>query len=109
MKRNTQQFTENFGQMGNIHCAGIEAVTCAIDGRAFVAITFLEDTKFATDAAGLTAASADLFMSSARSSIDIDSNAGDVTGAEVFPKGLTIYGRWSGFKLSEGRVLAYIG
>ena len=115
-----------FGQMGSIHAAGTEAITI-IGGddttsgfetpasntnritKVFVAITFLEDTKFDSGAEGLVPADGQNFPSSSGNSTDIDADGGDVVDGEVFPRGVTIYGRWTGFKLSEGRVIAYIG
>lgn len=112
-----------FGQMGSIHAAGTEAVTI-IGGddtngtpasnvnkitKVFVAITFLEDTKFDSGTDGLVAADAQNFPSSTGTSTDIDADGGDVVDGEVFPRGVTIYGRWTGFKLSEGRIIAYVG
>ena len=112
-----------FGQMGSIHAAGTEAVTL-IGGddtdatpagntnritKVFVAITFLEDTVFDSGTEGLVAADAQNFPSSTGQSTDIDADGGDVVDGEVFPRGVTIYGRWTGFKLSSGRIIAYVG
>ena len=113
-----------FGQMGSIHVAGTNAVTL-IGGddtdptpasnvnritKVFVAITFLEDTVFdSDDAAGLVPAEAQNFPSSFGTSTDIDADGGSVVDSETFPKGVTIYGRWTGFKLASGRVIAYVG
>ena len=113
-----------FGQMGSIHVAGTNAVTL-IGGddtdptpasnvnritKVFVAITFLEDTVFDSDnATGLTPAEAQNFPSSLGTSTDIDADGGSVVDSETFPKGVTIYGRWTGFKLASGRVIAYVG
>lgn len=112
-----------FGQMGSIHAAGTETVTI-IGGddtdatpagntnrttKVFVAITFLEDTVFDSGNDGLVAAEDQNFPSSQYTSTDIDADGGDVVDSEIFPKGLTMYGRWTGFKLSSGRVIAYVG
>ena len=120
---NSTEVSYGFGQMGSIHVRGTNAVTL-IGGsdsdstpasnvnrttKVFVAITFLEDTVFASDSAGLTPADAQNFPSSNAASTDIDANGGSVVDSEVFPKGVTIYGRWTGFKLASGRVIAYVG
>ena len=112
-----------FGQLGSIHAAGTEAITI-IGGddtnstpagntnritKVFVAITFLEDTVFASDTEGLVAETTQLFPDSTGAGTLIDANGGDVVDSETFPKGVTIYGRWTGFKLSSGRVIAYLG
>ena len=112
-----------FGQMGSIHVRGTTATTAYIAGSAdatpagnvtkpepvFVAITMLEDTIFASDAEGLVPQSAQLYPSSDGASTDIDANGGVAVDSEIFPKGVTIYGRWTGFKLASGGVMAYIG
>tara|TARA_B100001094_G_scaffold331134_2_gene398494 strand:- start:885 stop:1229 length:345 start_codon:yes stop_codon:yes gene_type:complete len=103
-----------FGQYGSIHVRGTNAVTCGLGNRVFVAIQFLEDTKFAASAAGLVPESSQLFPASAASgtaatSTDIDADGGIATGTEIFPKGITIYGRWSAFQLATGGCIAYIG
>ena len=120
---NSTEVNYGFGQMGSIHAAGTEAITIIggddSDGtpagntnrttKVFVAITFLEDTVFASDSAGLTPADAQNFPSSDGTSTDIDADGGSVVDSETFPKGVTIYGRWTGFKLASGRVIAYVG
>jgi len=113
-----------FGQLGSIHVAGTNAVTL-IGGddtdstpasnvnritKVFVAITFLEDTVFdSSNTEGLIPQEAENFPSSTGTSTDIDANGGSVVDSETFPKGVTIYGRWTGFKLASGRVIAYVG
>ena len=112
-----------FGQMGSIHAAGTEAITI-IGGddtdstpggntnritKVFVAITFLEDTVFDSGTEGLVPADSQNFPSSTGNSTDIDADGGDVVDSETFPKGVTIYGRWTGFKLQSCRVIAYVG
>ena len=112
-----------FGQLGSIHVRGTNAVTL-IGGddtdstpasnvnritKVFVAITFLEDTTFNTGASGLVPADAQNFPSSDGASTDIDANGGVAVDGETFPKGVTIYGRWTGFQLETGGVIAYVG
>ena len=112
-----------FGQMGSIHAAGTEAITIigGLDSdstpasnvnritKVFVAITFLEDTVFDSGNEGLVAAEDQNFPSSQYTSTSIDADGGDVVDSETFPKGVTIYGRWTGFQLASGRVIAYVG
>lgn len=120
---NSTEVSYGFGQMGSIHVAGTDAVTIigGADSNAtpagntnrttkvFVAITFLEDTTFNTGASGLTPEEAENFPSSDGASTDIDADGGVAVDNETFPKGITIYGRWTGFQLATGRVIAYIG
>ena len=120
---NSTEVNYGFGQMGSIHVAGTNAVTI-IGGadtdatpagntnrttKVFVAITFLEDTTFNTGASGLIPAESQNFPSSDGASTDIDADGGAAVDGETFPKGITIYGRWTGFELATGRVIAYVG
>ena len=114
MGQNSTGVSYGFGQMGSIHAAGTEAITCGVTDGVFVAITFLEDTKFDNGTEGLVASTdvdgtQQLFPDSTKTCTSIHGSGGDVTDNEVFPKGITIYGRWTGFKLSSGRVIAYVG
>ena len=123
MAVNSTEVYWGFGQLGSIHAAGTEAITI-IGGRdtnstpasnvnritkVFVAITFLEDTVFDSGTEGLVAETTQLFPDSTGTGTLIDADGGDVVDSETFPKGITIYGRWTGFKLSSGRVIAYLG
>jgi len=64
-----------------------------------VAFQFLEDTKFSV----LTPATSDYIGNTS-------SGGEDVPNDEVFPQGMTIFGRWTAFTLvSGGRVIAYLG
>ena len=95
------------GQAGSIFVAGTTAVTC-IPG-VFVAIQFLEDTVFASASGGLVAETEQLFPDDAGTGTAIDANGGAAIDGETFPSGLTIYGRWTGFTLASGKVIAYVG
>jgi hypothetical protein len=112
-KNNTIEY--GFGQMGSILITGnTNAVTSNdVDGvlkdgsAVFVAIQFLEDTVF--DNAGLTSADNTIYINSSAGSTGIDANGGSSTDSVTFPKGLTIYGRWTSILLDSGKVIAYIG
>ena len=93
------------GQAGSIFVSGTSEVTC-LEG-VFVAITMLEDTIFAND--GLSAESAQLYPDDTGTGTDISAANGAAIDGETFPKGVTIYGRWTSFKLSSGLVMAYRG
>ena len=62
-----------------------------------VAIQFIEDTVFTT----LTPEDSKF--------IGTSGGSGDAITTETFPAGVTIYGRWTGFTLSSGAVIAYKG
>ena len=94
-------------------------------GKVVVAITFMSDLKFSALTAELPT---DATFKGPQTSAGVaETNSfGTVTGtaangtnnevvdsSNVFPKGLTIYGRWKGFTLSAadstGGVIAYFG
>jgi hypothetical protein len=114
---NSTSVAYNFGQMGAIHVSGTSVVKSTLApvagvttvDRVFVAITFLEDTVFDSGATGLKAETTELWPDSTGTGTDIDANGGGVVNSETFPAGLTIFGRWTGFQLSSGRVIAYLG
>jgi len=95
------------GQAGSIFVSGTTAVTAA--SGVFVAITFLEDTIFASASGGLVAETEQLFPDDAGTGTLIDADGGAAIDGETFPKGVTIYGRWTGFTLDSGLVIAYVG
>ena len=77
------------------------------DGTVYIAITFLEDSVFETGITGLVPETNYLYPSSNATSSLIAENSLQVDGI-TFPKGLTIYGRWTGFELTSGSCIAYI-
>ena len=112
---NSTEVAYGFGQMGSIHIAGTTLTTSngvtGMENAVFCAITFLEDTTFNNSLAGLTPEdSSNMYPGgTGMVSAGIDADGGAITGTESFPKGITIYGRWDGFQLASGRVIAYIG
>jgi len=99
----------SLGQAGSIFVTGTTAVTCGAGTGVFVAITFLEDTVFASASGGLVAETEQLYPDDNGAGTLIDADGGDNTDGETFPKGVTIYGRWTGFTLASGLVIAYVG
>jgi|TARA_Y100000310_G_C20196686_1_gene585001 hypothetical protein len=94
------------GQTGSIFVTGVDAVT-ALNG-VFVAIQFIEDTVF-DSTNGLIAETTQLFPDDAGTGTTVSAAGGDNIQGESFPAGLTIYGRWTGFELASGKVIAYVG
>jgi len=97
------------GQAGSIFVTGTAAISAlaASTSGVFVAIQFLEDTVFnSTD--GLVAETTELFPDDAGTSSLVSANGAAIDG-ETFPAGMTIYGRWTGFILASGKVIAYLG
>ena len=77
-----------FGQNGSIFVAGTTAVTSndvtGMEDIVFVAITFLEDTVFASGSGGLVAETEQLFPDDAGTGTSIDANGGAAIDSETF-------------------------
>ena len=86
---------EETGQLGSI----FENATTVYDTKQIVAIQFLEDTKFTT----LTTDST-IFPGT-----HADDNGIQIDNNDVFPQGMTIFGKWTAFTLASGSVIAYQG
>jgi hypothetical protein len=97
----------SLGQSGSILVTGTTACTNAIG--VFVAIQFIEDSVFASASGGLVAETEQLYPDDAGTGTSIDSDAGAAIDGVTFPQGMTIFGRWSGFTLASGAVIAYVG
>ena len=97
----------SLGQSGSILVTGTTACTNAIG--VFVAIQFIEDSVFASGSGGLIAETEQLFPDDAGAGTSIDSDAGAAIDGVTFPQGMTIFGRWTGFQLASGAVIAYVG
>tara|TARA_R110002012_G_scaffold106367_1_gene247636 strand:- start:1410 stop:1823 length:414 start_codon:yes stop_codon:yes gene_type:complete len=126
-----------FGQLGSAYTTASSDAIKPPTGKVFVAITFLLDTIF-DDSAGLVAerinvpgasASApsvntgDVYISTEQPAHDLDDGSettdegsggliiGGTTEADAvtFPKGVTVYGRWTEIDVHTGACIAYIG
>ena len=113
-------FKASFGQFGSVYLTGDGAIL-DLDGtsatRFVISITMLEDTTFAK------IQTLDGLVSSITSSTDED-DAGSAFGAltnegtntdmdtiattHVFPKGITIYGKWDHIELNSGSCICYL-
>ena len=82
------------GQAGCLFEDGTDAIT----GKKIIGIQFLEDTTFTT----LTPDSSSYIGTSGGNGDAIDSS-------NTFPQGVTVFGRWTGFTLASGSVVAYLG
>ena len=119
MPINSTEVSYGFGQMGSVYTtAGQDAITPPTN-KVFVAITMLADTVFDTDT-GLIASNDTTSGLEYIGNAEAAHNAGTATtstgtaGLKVnsvtFPKGITIYGRWSEIDVSSGGgIVAYIG
>ena len=102
-------FTNNqFGTFGSILVTGTTATTCGVADRVFVAIYMLTNTVF-NASSGLVAETTQLYLDDTGASTDIDADGGAAIDSITFPAGMTLYGRYTGFTLASGSVVAYVG
>ena len=107
----TQHNARAFGQSGCILVTGTAAVTATAGSGSlkFVAIQFLEDTVF-DSTGGLVATIENLYLDDTGTGAGVASGGGGAAIDSItFPKGMTLYGRYDGFKLASGKVVAYLG
>ena len=119
MQHFTVQEAQNvgLGQLGSIFLDTATAIAPP-DGCVFVAITFLGDTTLSASA-GLVAENENLFPNTEAAAHNLGAgNATTVEGeggtqvdaSNTFPKGATIYGRWTKITpTSTQPLIAYIG
>ena len=128
---NSTEVSYGFGQMGSAFNDG-DAIMKPPTGKVFIAITFLADTTFEAHGglvaeqdsagAGLEYISTETSAGAAQTAHDAsDGSETTSTGSgglvvdnsNKFPKGLTIYGRWTEIHPaaadSDGGIIAYIG
>ena len=85
-------------QLGQAGCEFLDTDTAAASSL-IVAITFLEDSTFDT----LTPEDASAYMGTT-------SGLGNaIVSGDTFPKGVTIYGRWTAVELETGTAVGYLG
>ncbi len=122
MGQNSTEVAYGFGQMGSVFNNTVSAITPPTN-KVFVAVTFLTDTTLNTTAglvADNDAAGAGLeYFGTNTAAHDITVGSETVTTggggkvvvtATVFPKGITIYGRWTKLTtVTSGTYIAYIG
>lgn len=121
MPINSTEVSYGFGQMGSVFSDTTGAITPPTD-KVFVAITMLADTVFnSTDglvadndiASGLEYAGTGTAAHDAVLSPDLgESGAGGdvVDNGNTFPKGITIYGRWTKVTNNAATpIILYIG
>ena len=122
---NSQEVAYGFGQMGSVFTDTADAPITPPTGKVFVAITFLADTQLellATNAGGLTGDTSDpnaeyigtdVAAHDAGSATTVTGTGGKIIdNANTFPKGVTIYGRFTSVEIGAGKtgaLIAYIG
>ena len=128
---NSTEVSYAFGQLGSAYTTASSDAIKPPTNKVFVAITMLENTVF-DSSAGLVAERAlvsgattgdvstntgDIYISTEQPAHDLaagsettdEGSGGKVVDSVTFPKGITIYGRWSEIDVSSGSVVAYIG
>jgi len=123
----TQDTAYGFGQLGSVFTDSADSPITPPTGKVFVAITFLADTLLEITSGtgeGLTAdttGTANLGLeyvgtAVAAHNLTVGSETAISGGgglimdnANTFPKGITIYGRWTQIDPATGTVIAYIG
>ena len=121
MGQNSTGVSYGFGQMGSMYTTASSNAISPPTGKVFVAITMLADTVFdatggliadtTENATGLEyigteVAAHDL---SDGSETVVSGSEGKVVDTVSFPRGITIYGRWTEIDVSSGHIVAYIG
>tara|TARA_R110002167_G_scaffold246782_1_gene452376 strand:+ start:18 stop:377 length:360 start_codon:yes stop_codon:yes gene_type:complete len=115
---NSTEVAYNFGQLGSGFCDTVGAFTPP-SGKVIVAITFVGETTLGglvADTSGYEAADGSTGTAYFSHTAVVTANGGgaDATAvAQVFPAGLTIYGRWTSVTLnpadSDGGIICYFG
>ena len=120
---NSTEVSYGFGQLGNVYTTADSDAIKPPTGKVFVAVQMLEDTVFDESGGliaeprinatvtnnvyiGTDAAAHDLAAGS--ETVD-EGSGGKVVDSVTFPKGLTIYGRFTEIDVNSGSVVAYIG
>ena len=100
MARNLHTYTVQESQNVGMGQAGaiVETSTTAVTGKSIVAIQMIEDTVFSV-----------LTPSDTDNGYGVGSYNGDTLASVTIPAGMTIYGHWTAFTLSDGKVIAYQG
>jgi hypothetical protein len=106
----TVQESQNAG-LGQAGCMFVDTATAVVapTGSAFVAITFLEDVTL-DSSGGLIAEDSFTWANTEAAANPSDAIGGlQVDVSNTFPKGVSIYGRWSEIGLATGSLIAYLG
>tara|TARA_R100001129_G_scaffold163678_1_gene129401 strand:- start:1420 stop:1773 length:354 start_codon:yes stop_codon:yes gene_type:complete len=114
MGLNSTEVAYGFGQMGSGYLDDTGALTPPT-GSVIVAITCIDATKFTTltaDTSYYEAADGSdgiAFIGTAAQVTSNGANSEAIASADEFPKGVTIYGRWTACTLASGKVIVYYG
>ena len=125
---NSTEVSYGFGQLGSVYTTASSDAIKPPTNKVFVAVTMLADTGF--DSTGglvadnptvrtavTTTAVAGVYIGTEKAAHDLadgsettdEGSGGKVVDSVTFPKGVTIYGRWTEIDVNSGHVVAYIG
>ena len=114
---NSTELSYGFGQLGSVYTTTSSDPIKPPTNKVFVAITMLEDTTFDSDG-GLIAENENKYFNTNHAANDLaggsettDEGSGgiEVANSVTFPKGVTIYGRYTEVDVNGGSIIAYIG
>ena len=133
---NSTEVAYGFGQLGSVYTTASSDAITPPTNKVFVAVTMLSDTIFdddggliaervvvnsTTDATATSTQTGDVYIGTEQPANDLgtattdEGTGGLIIGgtseadAVSFPKGVTIYGRWTEIDVYSGDVIAYIG
>ena len=109
MGQNSTEVAYGFGQLGSGFSDEAVAVTPPT-GKVIIAMTFLEDTILSAMVADVQDDAA--YFSHTTAVANNGGGAAETDAATIFPKGVTVYGRWSSVTppaSATGGVIFYYG
>ena len=109
MGQNSTEVAYGFGQIGSGFSDEAVAVTPPT-GKVIIAMTFLEDTILSAMVADVQDDAA--YFSHTTAVANNGGGAAETDAATIFPKGITVYGRWSSVTppaSATGGVIFYYG
>jgi len=113
-------FKASFGQFGSVYLNGNGAkldLNGATANRFIISITMLEDTTFEDIqtldgvVSSISDVSAELDVGGEFGAVTNESTTSDmdtIATTHVFPKGVTIYGKWDYLELNSGSCICYL-
>ena len=97
-------------QLGQSGCVftSVDGAITPPSGQVFIAITMLADTTF-DSSGGLQAEDSDMFANTEAAATAGGAGGDQIDVNDTFPKGVTIYGRWTSINMGAGMIIAYVG
>jgi len=126
---NSTEVSYGFGQLGSVYTTASSDAITPPTNKVFVAITMLADTVFDSSggliaertlvsgaaATDVSTQTGDIYIGTEQPANDLatattdEGTGGKVVDSVTFPKGVTIYGRWTEIDVNSGGIVAYIG